>query len=132
FETFQHRPITVALVAQRGDFIRKVSDARPSCSALGNIAFIEALEIILEPFVGGLDEFREGGAAEIAILVFDRLDARPINRQQFAPEQIETPAQDHKLPENLFERGMVLRAKVRNRLKSGFSVRNSQMTSMLR
>ena len=44
---------------------------------------------------------------EVPVLVVDRLDARAVDRQQLAAEQIETPAQDHELPENLLERGAI-------------------------
>jgi hypothetical protein len=45
---------------------------------------------------------------EVPVFVVDRLDARAINRQQLAPEQIKPPAQQHELPEHLFERGAIV------------------------
>ena len=63
--------------------------------------------------VGANSAVREAGlirpvSTQFAVLVVDRIDARAIHRQQLAPEKM----------------AMVL--------KSGFKVRNSQMTSMLR
>jgi hypothetical protein len=48
----------------------------------------------------------------------DRLDARAINRQQLSPEQINPPAQDHELAENLFERGAIVAPAPRIRANS--------------
>jgi hypothetical protein len=61
-------------------------------------------------------------AGKVTVLIIDRLDARAIHRQQLAPEKIETPAQQHELPEHGAEGGAF----------AGFRARSSQMTSMLR
>ncbi|HUB63279.1 MAG TPA: hypothetical protein VL996_02365 [Methylocella sp.] len=54
------------------------------------------------------DEFLQRSRREVPVFVVDRLDARAVNRQQLASEQIKPPAQNHELPENLFERGAIV------------------------
>jgi hypothetical protein len=66
-----------------------------------------------------LDEFSQRSGREIAVLVVDCFDARAVNRQQLAPEQIEITAQDHELPENLLEGGAICAPKIGDRLEVG-------------
>jgi hypothetical protein len=49
---------------------------------------------------------------KIPVFVVDRLDTGAVNCQQLAPKQFEAPAQDHELPENLFEGGAIVIPKI--------------------
>jgi hypothetical protein len=73
------------------------------------VALVEPLEVIGQPLVGRLDEFLQRPPREITILVVDRLDARPVHRQQFAPEKVEPLAQQRKLAKHRFEGGAIVR-----------------------
>src|SRR5208337_5265512 len=64
-----------------------------------------------------LDEFLQRPRREVAVFVVDRLDARAIDRQQLAPEQIKPPAQDHEFPKNLFEGGAIVAPEIGDGLK---------------
>ena len=101
------RRIFAALLVQRLDLFRQILDARTGSRALLGVAGVEPLEIIFQLLVGGRDEFLQRSRGEVPVLVVDRLDARAVHRQQLAPEQIEPPAQDHELSENLLERGAI-------------------------
>ena len=65
-------------------------------------------QIFVQTLVRRANEFFQRVAGKVAVLVVDRLDARAIHCQQLAAEQIETPAQQHELSENLFERGAIV------------------------
>jgi hypothetical protein len=58
----------------RGDLLGQVLDPRAACCALGGVALVEALKIVLELGVSGFDELGQRPPREIAILVVDRLD----------------------------------------------------------
>jgi hypothetical protein len=108
FQRGKIRRIFAALLFQRLDLFRQILDPRTTGCALLGIARVEPLQIILQLPVGGLDEFLQRPRREVPVFVVDRLDARAINRQQLAPEQIKPPAQYHELPENLFECGAIV------------------------
>ncbi len=108
FQRGKMRRIFAAPRCQRLDLFRQILDQRAAGRALLGVARVEPLQIIFQLLVGGLDEFSQRSRREVPILVVDRLDARAVNRQQFASEQIEIPAQDHELPKNLLERGAIV------------------------
>ena len=56
--------------------------------ALGGIALVQTLEIIVEPGVGKFDELGQRCAGEIAVFVVDRLDPRAVHRDQLPAEQV--------------------------------------------
>jgi Transposase domain (DUF772) len=89
FEFRQHRVVSTALLAKRLDLFCEIVHARAARSSFRDIAFVKPLEVIVETLIGGLDECLQRAAREVAVLVVDRLDARPVHRQQFASEQIE-------------------------------------------
>ena len=89
---------------------------------LGRIARIEALEVVVELGIGQLDELGQRCPREIAVLVVDRLDPRPIHRQQFPTEQIQLAAQQHELPEHRAEGIAVVAAEVGDGLEVGLQV----------
>ena len=88
--------------------------------------------VFVQTLVHRLDELLQRVLRKVAVLVVDRLDARAIHRQQLAPEKIEFPAQQRELAEHGAESGSIVAPEVGDVLKSGFKVRNSQITSMLR
>ncbi len=108
FQRGKMRCIFATLLLQRLDLFRQILDPRTAGRALLGIARVEPFQIILQLLVGGLDEFLQRPRREVPVFVVDRLDARAINRQQLAPKQIKPPAQDHEIPENLFERGAIV------------------------
>ena len=119
FQICQHRAVTIAPVAQRRDLAGEIFHARAVRPIFGDVAFVKTREIFLQPLVGGLDEFRKRGAGEIPVFVVDRLDARPIHRQQLAAEEIEPLAQDDELTKHSLERGTIVGAEIGDRLEIG-------------
>ena len=89
FEVLQHGVVFAALLAQGLDFLREIFHPRAARRLFRRVALVEALEVIRQPFVGGLDESLQRIAGEVAILVVDRLDPRAVHGQQFPAEQIE-------------------------------------------
>ena len=75
----------------------------PPVCALGGIALVEPLQIVVELGVGQFDELRQRRAGEVAVLVVDRLDPGAVHRQQFAAEQVQLTAQQHELAEHRAE-----------------------------
>ena len=93
-------------------FSREIFHPRAARRLFRGVALVEPLEVIGQPLVGRLDEFLQRIASEITILVVDRLDARPVHRQQFAPEQVEPLAQQRKLAKHRFEGGAIVGAEI--------------------
>ena len=94
------------------DLLGEIFHPRAARRRFRGVALVEPREIIGQPLVGRLDEFLQRIAGEIAILVVDRLDARPVHRQQFAPEQVEPLAQQRELAKHRFEGGAVVGAEI--------------------
>jgi hypothetical protein len=59
----QQRPVAAALLAQRFDFFRQILRARAARSRFPGVAFVKPLEIIIQSFVGSLDEFASTNSA---------------------------------------------------------------------
>ena len=94
----------------------------PPVAALGGIALVEPLKIIVELGVGEFDELGQRRAGEIAILVVDRLDPRAVHRQQLSTEQVQLPAQQHELAEHRAEGVAVVAAEIGDGLEVGLQV----------
>ena len=117
-ELCQHRVVAAALLAQRRDLLGEILGARAAaCRAILDIALVEPLEVVLQPLVGGADERSQRRAGEVAILVVDRLDPGSVDRQQFAAEEVEPPAQQHELAEHRFEGAAIVAPEVGDRLE---------------
>ena len=117
---------------QRLNLFRQILDPRTAGRALLGIARVKPFQIILKFLVGGLDEFLQRPRREVSVFVVDRLDARAINRQQLAPDR---SSRRHKITKSRKTFLNAARLSLLNSamvLKSGFKLRNSQMTSMLR
>ena len=131
-EVLQHRVVSAALLAQSLDLLGEIFHPRVARRLLRHVALVEPREIIRQPLVGRLDKSLQRIAGEVAILVVDRLDPRAVHGQQFRPNR------SSRLHSSVNARNTALNAarlsarKSAMVLKSGFSVRNSQMTSMLR
>jgi hypothetical protein len=69
----QHLLASRAPLADRGDLLGQVLDPRATCLALGGIALVQTLEVIVELGVGKFDELGQRCAGEVAVLVVDRL-----------------------------------------------------------
>ncbi len=80
---------------------------------------IEPLEVIVKLLIGGSNELLQRIPREGAVLVVDRLDPRAIDRDEFAPEKIETPAQQREFTKHLLERGAIIGTEIRNGLEVG-------------
>ena len=131
FELLQHGVVLTALLAQSLDLLGEIFHPRAARRLFRGVALVEPLEVLGQPLVGRLDEFLQRIAGEISILVVDRLDAGPVHRQQFASDQVEL-AQQRELTNTDLKAVRLSARKSAMVLKSGFSVRISQMTSMLR
>ena len=77
-----------APLADRGDLLCQVLDTRAARFALGGIALVETLKVIVELCVSEFDELGQRRAGEVAILVVDGRDPSAVYREQFATEQI--------------------------------------------
>ena len=108
FQRGKMRRIFAALLCQRLDLFRQILDPRAAGGAFLGVARVEPVQIIFQLLVDDRDEFSQRSRREVPVLVVDCLDARAVNGQQLAPEQIKPPAQDHELPENLLERGAII------------------------
>jgi hypothetical protein len=94
----------------RGDFLGQVLDPRAACCALGRVALVQTLKIVLKLGVSGFDELGQGRPREIAILVVDRLDPRAIHRQQLPAKQVQLATEQYKFTEDLAEARPSLRS----------------------
>ena len=112
-------------------FSARLSPARRP-SLFRRVALVEALEIVGQSFVRGPDEIRQRIAGEIAILVVDRLDPRAVHRQQFPANSSSHLHSSVNARNTDLNAARLSARKSAIVLKSGFRVRNSQMTSMLR
>ena len=116
------------------------SDAGPArasrrgpCRAVLDIALVEPLEVVFQPLVGAADELSQRRAGEVVILVVDRLDAGSVDRQQTRGRTRSRRRHSNTNWRNTARNAARLsRRKSAMVLKSGFKVRNSQRTSMLR
>lgn len=73
--------IVAALLLQRLDLFRQILDPCTAGHTLLSVARVEPFQIILQPFVGGLNEFLQRSCREIPVLVVDRLDPCAIDSQ---------------------------------------------------
>ena len=112
FEVLQHGGIFAALLAQGFDFLREIFHPRAARRLFRRVPLVEALEVIRQPFVGGLEESLQRIAGEVAILVVDRLDPRAVHGQQFSAEQIEPLAQQREGAKHRLERGAIVGAEI--------------------
>jgi hypothetical protein len=108
----QHGVVSTAFLAQGLDLFGEIFHPRAARRLFRRVALVKPLEIIGQSLVGLLDELPQRIAGEIAILVVDRLDARPVHRQQFAPEQVEPLAQQRELAKHRFERGPIVGSEI--------------------
>jgi hypothetical protein len=83
----QHLLTSLAALADRGDLLGQVLDPRAARCLLGSIARIETLEIVVK--LSQPDELGQRRAREVAVLVVNGFDPRPIHRRQFPTEQIQ-------------------------------------------
>ena len=83
----QHGFVPLAPFSDCGDLFGQVLDPRAAGCALGGVALVEALQIVIELGVSGFDELGQGRPREIAVLVVDRLDPGAIHRQQLPAKQ---------------------------------------------
>jgi hypothetical protein len=97
-----------------------------------DVAFVGPPQIFVQTFVRRPNELLQRVPRKIAVLVVDCLDAGSIHGQQFASVVVEPPAKQHELTENGPEGCAIVAPESAMVLKSGFKLRNSQMTSMLR
>jgi hypothetical protein len=100
-----------------GDLLGQVLDPRATCCALGRIALVEALKIVLKLGVGGFDELGQRRPREIAILVVDRLDPGAIHSQQLPAKQVQLAAQQYKFTKDLVEGIAIVAPKVSDGLE---------------
>jgi hypothetical protein len=91
-------------------------------STARSVALVEPLEIVRKAFGGGFNKFLQRAAREIAVLVVDCLDARPIHRQEFASEQIEPLAKQRELAKQGFEGGSIIGAEIGAEIGDGLEV----------
>ena len=124
-ELGQHRLVTAALLAERRNLFGQVLRAcAAACRAVLDIALVEPLEVVFQPLVGAADELSQRRAGEVAILVVDRLDAGSVrSRRRHSNTNWRNTVRNA---------ARLSRRKSAMVLKSGFQVRNSQRTSMLR
>jgi len=118
----QHVLVPFTPLANRSDLLGQVVNPRAARCALGRVALVEALKIVVELGVSGFDELGQRRPREIAILVVDRLDACPIHRQQLPAKQIELSTEQYKLTEHVAEGVAVVAPEVSNRLEVRFQV----------
>jgi hypothetical protein len=69
---------------------------------------------------------------EIAILVVDRLDPRPIHREQLTAKQVQLAAEQHKLTKHVAEGVAVVAPEVSNGLEVRLQVPQQPIISILR
>ena len=118
----QHVPATRAPLADRGDLFGQVLDPRAGCSVLGDIALVEALQIVVKLGVSHFDELCQGRAGEVAVLVVDRLDPGAIHGQQLSAEQLQLAAKQHELAEDRAESLAVVAPEIGNGLEVGLQM----------
>src|SRR3954452_10160441 len=109
-------------MAERSDLLAQVLHPRPARRALGGVALIQTLEIVVQLRVGLADERGQGRAREVTILVVDRLDPGAIHRDQLPPKQVQLTAQQNELPEYSSKGSAVVTAEVGNGLEVGLEV----------
>ena len=71
----------------RGDLLGQVFDARAIFPALGAVALVEALKIVLELGIGGFDELGQRRPREIAFLVVNALIRVPSTASNSRPNK---------------------------------------------
>ena len=81
------------------------------------VGFVHLLEVLFKTPVNALQLSLQRGPREVAVTVVHRLDARAVNGDQLASEQVEFTAQTHKLPKYLPERIPIVAAEIRDRLE---------------
>src|SRR6266851_6606130 len=113
----QHLLVPLTPLPNRGDLLGQVLDPRAALPALGGVALVEALKIVLELGVSGFDELGQRRPREIAILVVDRLDPRAIHCKQLPAKQVQLAAQQYKFTEDLAEGSAVVAPKVSDGLE---------------
>jgi hypothetical protein len=121
-QTGQHLLASRAPLADRGDLLRQVLDTRATGFALGGIALVETLKVIIELGVSEFDELGERRASKVTILVVDGVDPSAVYGEQFATEQIQLTAQQNELPEDRAEGIVIDAAEVGDGLEVGFQV----------
>jgi hypothetical protein len=66
-----------------------VGQVRHPCAArsvLEGITLVKAPKVVFQLGIGSLDEIRQRGPRKITVLVVDRFDPRPIDREQLPAE----------------------------------------------
>ena len=116
-------PVQLAVVAEEaegrdllGQVVRPRAAAR---SAFRDIALIEPPQIVIQTLVRRADERLQRVPREVAILVVDRLDPRAVHGEQFAPEKIKPPAQQHELTKHRFEGVAIVAPEIHDGLEVG-------------
>ena len=118
----QHLLASRAPLADRGDLLGQVLDPRATCLALGGIALVQTLEVIVELGVGKSDELSQRCAGEVAVFVVDRLDPRAVYRDQLPAKQVQLAAEQHKLAEDWAEGASVIASEIGDGLEVGFQM----------
>ena len=115
----KHRRVASTLVAKPLDLFREVFRPRAARSGLRDIAVIEPIHVFIQALVRRANERLQRMAREVAILVVDRLDPRAVHGEQFAPEKIKPPAQQHELTKHRFEGVAIVAPEIRDGLEVG-------------
>ena len=114
----EHRLVAAALLLERCDLLCQVGPRPAACRPVRDIVLVEPLQVVLQPLVGRTDERAQRAAGEVAVLVVDRLDAGPVDRQQLSCEG-HCLAQQYELAEHRSEGAAIVAAEVAIVLKSG-------------
>src|ERR1700735_5252346 len=131
-ELVQHGVVPAALLAQGLDLLGEIFHPRAVCSRLGDVALVEPREVIRQPLVDRLDECSRELRVKLRALLLTALMRVPSTAKSSRPNR------SSRLHSSVNWRNTDLNAarlsarKSATVLKSGFSVRSSQMTSMLR
>jgi len=97
--------------------LSQILDSRATGLALGGIALVKPLQIVVELGVSQFDELRQRRAGEVAVLVVDRLDPGAIDGEQFAAVQVQLPAKQNELAKDRAKGLVVVAAEIGNGLE---------------
>ena len=96
-----------------GDLLGKVRDPRAALPTLGGVALVEALKIVIELGVSGVDELDQRRPREIGVsLLLTALIRVPSTASNSRPKQIQLTTEQHKLAEDLAESIAIVAPKV--------------------
>jgi hypothetical protein len=79
------------------------------------VALVETLQIVVALNIGQFNEFRQGRAGEVVVLVVDRFDPGAVHCDQFSVEQIELTAAQYELAKDRAKGVAVVAAEIGDR-----------------